>query len=141
MSGLLELTIRICTMIADKANVPFDEVLDYITSDEGAWDFHPSPDSGNDRSEADWERALASLDTAILSLLDSETEEVNIDSSLTQALESSLFSRLLPSKSQAEQEMLLSSSLRELAISGPQQTQHNGVGFTFRVSVIRQVYI
>ena len=106
VSGLLELTIRICTMISDQANVPFEEVLDYITSNEGSWDFHPSPDSGNDRSEADWERGIASLDTAILSLLDSETEEINIDSSLTQALESSLFSRLLPSKSQAEQEML-----------------------------------
>ena len=106
VSGLLELTIRICTMISDQANVPFEEVLDYITSNEGAWDFHPSPDSGNNRSEADWERSIASLDTAILSLLDPETEEINVDSSLTQALESSLFSRLLPSKSHAEQEML-----------------------------------
>ena len=106
VSGLLELTIRICTMISDQANVPFEEVLDYITSNEDAWDFRPSPDSGDDMSEADWERAIASLDTAILSLLDPETEETNIDSSLTQALESSLFSRLLPSKSQGEQEML-----------------------------------
>ena len=106
VSGLLELTIQISTMIADQANVPFEEVLEYITGNEGGWDFHSPPDSVSDRFEADWESAIASLDTAILSLLDPETEEINIDSSLTHALESTLFSRLLPTKSQAEQEML-----------------------------------
>ena len=106
VSGLLELTIRICTMIADQANVPFEEVLEYVTSNEDAWHFHPTQDSGNDRTEADWEGSIASLDTAILSLLDPETEEPNLDSNLAQALEGSLFSRLLPSKDQAEQEML-----------------------------------
>ena len=106
VSGLLELTIRICTMIADQANVPFEEVLEYVTSNEGAWDFNPTQNSGSERTEADWENATASLDTAILSLLDPETEESNIDSNLAQALDGSLFSRLLPSKDQAEQEML-----------------------------------
>ena len=106
VSGLLELTARICTMIADQANVPFEEILEYITSNEGAWDFHPTQDPGSGRTEADWESDIASLDTAILSLLDPETEEPNIDSNLAQALEGSLFSRLLSSKDQAEQEML-----------------------------------
>ena len=106
VSGLLELTIRICTMIADQANVPFEEVLEYVTSNESAWDFNPTQNSGSERTEADWESAIASLDTAILSLLDPETEESNIDSNLAQALDGSLFSRLLPSKDQAEQEML-----------------------------------
>ena len=106
VSGLLELTIRICTMIADQANVPFEEVLEYVTSNESAWDFNPTQNSGSERTEADWENAIASLDTAILSLLDPETEESNIDSNLAQALDGSLFSRLLPSKDQAEQEML-----------------------------------
>ena len=106
VSGLLELTIRICTMIADQANVPFEEVLEYVTSNESAWDFNPTQNSGSERTEANWESAIASLDTAILSLLDPETEESNIDSNLAQALDGSLFSRLLPSKDQAEQEML-----------------------------------
>ena len=106
VSGLLELTIRICTMIADQANVPFEEVLEYVTSNESAWDFNPTQNSGSERTEADWESAFASLDTAILSLQDPETEESNIDSNLAQALDGSLFSRLLPSKDQAEQEML-----------------------------------
>ena len=106
VSGLLELTIRICTMIADQANVPFEEVLEYVTSNESAWDFNPTQNSGSERTEADWESAIASLDTAILSLQDPETEESNIDSNLAQALDGSLFSRLLPSKDQAEQEML-----------------------------------
>ena len=93
-------------MIADQANVPFEEVLEYVTSNEGAWDFNPTQNSGSERTEANWESAIASLDTAILSLLDPETEESNIDSNLAQALDGSLFSRLLPSKDQAEQEML-----------------------------------
>ena len=84
----------------------FEEVLEYVTSNEGAWDFNPTQNSGSERTEADWESAIASLDTAILSLLDPETEESNIDSNLAQALDGSLFSRLLPSKDQAEQEML-----------------------------------
>ena len=106
VSGVLELTILISTRIADNANVPFDEVLEYITSNEDAWDFDPAKHSDGDTSEVDWESAIASLDSTILSLLDPDTEGASIDSDLSKALEGSLFSRLLPSKTQAEQELL-----------------------------------
>ena len=45
VSGLLELTIRICTMIADQANVPFEEVLD---RDSPYWESSGSMGSPNE---------------------------------------------------------------------------------------------
>ena len=106
VSGLLELTILICKRIADQANVPFEEVLNYITSNEQAWEFNPLSNTGSDISEVVWERDITSLDSAILALLGPETEDSSIDSGLSQALDGSLFSRLLPNRNQAEQVLL-----------------------------------
>ncbi len=104
VSGLLELTILICTRIADRADVPFEEVLEYITSNAESWSFDPT--SNSDVSEADWERAVASLDSAVLSLVEPDLEDVSLDSELSAGLESSLFSRLLQSKPQSTQDLL-----------------------------------
>ena len=106
VSGLLELAVRICTMIADQANVQFEEVLNYVTSDGHAWDFNPLSITGSETSEADWESDVASLDSAILTLLGPETEDSSIDSAFSEALEGSLFSRMLPNRDQAEQTLL-----------------------------------
>ena len=103
VSGLLELTIRICANLSDQAGVPFDEVLDYVTGHAGAWDFDYSSDEQSDTSEADWESDLASFDSAILALLGPEAEELTLEASLSKALNKSLFSRLLAHRDGVEQ--------------------------------------
>ena len=128
VSGLLELTSLICTRIADHANVQLEEVLEYITSNEGAWNFDPATNPDSDISEGDWENAIASLDSAILAVLDPKIEEDSIDTDLSKALDGSLFSRLLPSKTQAEQELLpqiVAARARHIW-SGTSATQRHG---------------
>lgn len=105
-SGLLELVVQICTRIADQANVPFEDVLDYITSDDEAWNFNPGSNVGNDVTRSDWEADIASLDSAILALLGPEGEDSDIKTNLAKALDKALFSRVLSARSQDEQTLL-----------------------------------
>ena len=93
VSGLLDLTIQVCIRIADQTNLPFEEILNYVTSNEDAWDFRPISDSEGEPEEIVWESQLASLDSAILTLLDPSIEEPSIQPKLLQALEDTLYSR------------------------------------------------
>ena len=103
VSGLLELTIRICAILSDQAGVPLGEVLDYVTGHAGAWDFEYSSDEQSDTSDVDWESDLASFDSAILALMGAEAEELTLEASLSKALDKSLFSRLLAHRDGIEQ--------------------------------------
>ena len=95
VSGLLELTIRICANLSNQAGVSFDEVLDHVTGNVSAWDFNSSSDQLSDTSDGDWESDLASLDSALLAILGPEAEESTLEASLSKALDKSLFSRSL----------------------------------------------
>ena len=95
VSGLLDITVRICQRISIKAQVPFDEVLEHVTGNEAAWEYDSDYGTEHEVSENDWETDIAVLDSAILSLLTPESEFSEIDSKLGHALEGSLFSRML----------------------------------------------
>ena len=106
VSGLLDITVRICKRISDQAQVPFNEVLEHVTGNEAVWEYDPAYGTENGISESDWEGDIAALDSALLSLLTPESELVEIDSNLGQALEGSLFSRMLLRRNQEDRTTL-----------------------------------
>ena len=136
VSGLLDLTVQICERISDRAQVPFNEVLEHVTGNEAVWEYDPAYDTENEISESDWEGDIAALDSALLSLLTPESELVEIDSNLGQALEGSLFSRMLLHRSQEDRTTLpgfLAERARYIWLNtsvGQRQGYHSaGVGY------------
>jgi hypothetical protein len=94
-SGLLQLAALIFDRIARAVGVSLEEVVEYVTGHGDAWDFSDLAKDNTGVSAAEWERDIASVDAAILVLLDADTEETNLDVELDAALEGSFFSRQL----------------------------------------------
>ena len=89
-SGILKLAISIFGAISAKTGRLWDEVADYLTGNSMAWD--SLADSGGDHEEADseWDRELASLDSAILGLIEPDASADSIKSELSASLDGSL---------------------------------------------------
>jgi hypothetical protein len=94
-SGILQLSVNIFRRIAKKAGVKVAEVIDYVTGHDEAWNFDTTQEDKLYADEASWNRDIASLDVAILALLDGETADDDVETELQSVLEGSLFSREL----------------------------------------------
>jgi hypothetical protein len=105
-SGLLLLAIKIYTRIAQVAGVSLGNVVDYITGNANAWDFDSYSLDNLEISDTEWDRDIASLDSAILVLLDAETADDDIEPALEHVLEGSLFARQLAQKEEIVQSLL-----------------------------------
>jgi len=109
-SGLLRLIATLLSRMVQKSGAAdADRLLEYIAG-QAAWDF---PELGAESAkEADearqrWERHLASLDTAIFSLLgETVTSEADIEARLDEILQASLFQRRLARNEQDMQRLL-----------------------------------
>ena len=66
-SGILELTITLFNRLEEMTGISTDELIEHVTGQDAGWDFI-APSSEADLSEIDWERDLASLDSAVLAL-------------------------------------------------------------------------
>lgn len=95
ISGLLRLAWKIYKRVSDTAGIPLEEVVDYVTGHGESWDFEEPVESKGNIASTAWERDVASLDTAILALLDADTAEADIELALEGVLRGSLFSRQL----------------------------------------------
>ncbi len=105
-SGILKLSINIFKRIAAKAGIKFSEVLEYVANQDNAWDFEAAKREQVDVDEQGWNRDIASLDSAILALLDRETDESAVEDELRAVLEGSLFSRELAKQHEKVQQLL-----------------------------------
>ncbi|MBK7670730.1 MAG: DEAD/DEAH box helicase [bacterium] len=105
-SGILELSLNIYGRIATVAGVPLEELVEYVTGNSTAWDFSGAAAEKFEISAADWDRDLASLDAAILALLDAGADGVELARSLDGALAGSLFARQLHQYHEAEQKLI-----------------------------------
>lgn len=94
-SGLLLLANKIFQKISDIVGAPLEEVIEYLTGHGDVWDFTDSQLEQVEMKLEDWEHDIASLDAAILALLDTGIEEECLDNELDNVLEGSLFSRKL----------------------------------------------
>lgn len=91
----MQLAWNIYTRIAKAGGVTLDEAINYITGRGDSWDFKDLVAGNLEVSAEEWERDIASLDAAILSLLDASTADTSVEQSIDQALEGSLFTRQL----------------------------------------------
>jgi len=94
-SGLLRLAALLFERIARAADVSIEEVIEYVTGHGEAWDYTELASERTEVSESEWERDVASLDAAILGLLDVETAIDEIERQLDVVLDGSLFTRQL----------------------------------------------
>jgi hypothetical protein len=105
-SGLLQLTDTLFNQISNASGASKDEVIEYVTGYGDAWDLTDSQLEHVGMKQVNWERELASLDAAILALLDVSIEEEDLDIEFDSVLEGSLFTRLLAQKEQSLQLLL-----------------------------------
>ncbi len=108
VSGILQLTIRVCLRIAHIAGVAVEEVVDYVTGHSEAWDFSDAVADKFGVSAGEWDRDVASLDSAILALLNAETPGDDLETALDAVLKGSLFYRQLVQCKEAHQGLLRS---------------------------------
>lgn len=104
-SGILKLSVNIFKRIAAKAGIKSAEVLEYVANQDKAWAFDTAQ-RPLDVDEQGWNRDVASLDAALLALLDAETEDDAVDTALHTVLEGSLFTRELERETTKVQELV-----------------------------------
>ena len=105
-SGILQLAVKIYERIAKATGIPIGEVVEYLTGHGEGWNFSGATADKVDVTAAEWERDIASLDSAILALLDAETPEDELEPALNGVLDGSLFSRRLQQNEAKVQELL-----------------------------------
>lgn len=105
-SGILQLSLKIYQRIAVVAGVPLEELVEYVTGNSSAWGFSDAAAEKLEISAADWDRDLASIDAAILALLDAGTDDDELAYSLDGALAGSLFSRQVEHYQEAEKKLI-----------------------------------
>ena len=98
-SGLLRLVITLVQRMHKKVGGSREQLVEYIVNNADAWSFPEvageSP-ADRERAQADWDNYLATLDTAILSLIgDNDIEDADIPAALDDILQSSLWERRL----------------------------------------------
>lgn len=105
-SGLLKLAKIIFDNISNAVGLSSEDAIEYITGHGEAWDFTSAQAEKIGLKLTDWERDLASMDAAILALLEVDTEVGRLDEELPLVLEGSLFSRQLVNLEQQIQILL-----------------------------------
>ena len=98
-SGLLRLVATLLSRMSACVGGDTDQLLEYVVNNAEAWTF---PEKANEKPEdreralTDWERHVATLDTAILSLIgENDIPDEGIEAALDDILQSSLWHRRL----------------------------------------------
>ncbi|HHA2918054.1 DEAD/DEAH box helicase [Stenotrophomonas maltophilia] len=98
-SGLVQLVAVLLTRMHARIGGDINQLVDYVVNSAAAWTFpeirNEEPEDRN-RALADWERHVATLDTAILSLIgENDIPNEGIEAALDDILQSSLWQRRL----------------------------------------------
>lgn len=98
-SGLVRLVIVLLTRMSARIGGDLNQLVEYVVNNAAAWTF---PEIANENQEdreralADWEQHVATLDTAILSLVgENDIPDEGIEAALDDILQSSLWHRRL----------------------------------------------
>ena len=98
-SGLVRLVAMLLTRMRSRIGGDLNQLVEYVVNNAAAWTF---PEVANEKPEereralADWERHVATLDTAILSLIgENDIPDEGIETALDDILQSSLWHRRL----------------------------------------------
>ena len=98
-SGLVQLVTVLLSRMGAQIGSDLNQLIEYVVNNAAAWTFpevaNEKPDD-RERALADWERHVATLDTAILSLIgENDTPDEEIEAALDDVLQSSLWHRRL----------------------------------------------
>lgn len=109
-SGLVQLVAVLLTRMRARIGGNLGQLTEYVVNNAEAWTF---PELASEEPEerkralAEWERQVATLDTAILSLIgDHDIEDDEIEAALDDVLQSSLWQRRLLRKDEQVQQVL-----------------------------------
>nr|WMC98312.1 DEAD/DEAH box helicase [Aminobacter aminovorans] len=98
-SGLIQLILALLTRMHARLGGNLDQLMDYVVNNAAAWTFPEVPREKadkRDRALNEWERHMATLDTAILSLIgEADVPEDQVEATLDNILQSSLWQRRL----------------------------------------------
>ena len=109
-SGLVQLVAALLSRMGARIGGDLNQLLEYIVNNAAAWNF---PEVANEKPEdrqralADWQQQVATLDTAILSLIGAnDIPDEGIEAALDDVLQSSLWQRRLMRRNQQVQQIL-----------------------------------
>lgn len=132
-SGLVLLVTALLTRMHESVGGDLDHLVQYVTNNADAWRF---PEVANekidDRAQAvsAWERHIATLDTAILSLLgESDIPDEEVEQALDDILQSSLWQRRLLRQNLVAQQILKSGLVSRSRLIWAQTTSPQRKGY------------
>lgn len=109
-SGLVRLVAALLARMRERIGGDLDQLVEYVVNNAAAWTF---PEVANEKPEdraralAEWERHVATLDTAVLSLIgENDIPDDGIEAALDTILQSSLWQRRLLRQSEPVQQAL-----------------------------------
>jgi len=109
-SGLVLLVGALLNRMHARIGGDLDQLVEYVVNNAAAWTFPEIADEkqeDRERALADWERNLATLDTAILSLIgEHDIPDDGIEAALDDILQSSLWQRRLLRQNEQVQQVL-----------------------------------
>lgn len=98
-SGLIQLISSLLTRMQARLGCDLNQLIDYVVNNAAAWAFPEIVEEKVDKRERalnDWKRHMATLDTAILSLIgEADVPDDQIEAALDNILQSSLWQRRL----------------------------------------------
>lgn len=114
-SGLVQLITSLLLRMHKSIGGDLDTLIDYVVNNAAAWTFPEVAKEKAPRRERihkEWEQSIATLDTAILSLIgETDVADQDIETALDAVLQSSLWHRRLLRQSEASQAALRSTLL------------------------------
>lgn len=132
-SGLALLVSALLSRMHARVGGNPNQLVDYVVNNAAAWDF---PEIANEKPEdreralADWERHVASLDTAILSLIgEDDIPDEGIEAALDNILQSSLWQRRLLRQNENVQQVLKAGLLSRSRLIWSQSTAARRRGY------------
>ena len=109
-SGLVQLVVALLTRMNARIGGDLPQLMEYVVNNAEAWSFPElatEAPKDRERAIADWERHVATLDTAILSLIgDHDIPDDRIEAALDDVLQSSLWQRRLLRRDELAQQVL-----------------------------------
>lgn len=132
-SGLVRLVATLLLRMRARIGGGLNQLVEYVVNNAAAWTF---PEIANEKPEdreralADWERHVATLDTAILSLIgENDIPDEGIEFALDDILQSSLWHRRLQRKNEQVQQVLKAALLSRSRLIWSQSTTSRRRGY------------
>lgn len=132
-SGLVRLVITLLMRMHRRTGGNLEQLVQYVLNNAEAWSF---PEVANEsiedreRAHGDWDRHVATLDTAILSLIgENDIPDDGIAAALDNILESSLWERRLARRSEDDRQALKAALLSRSQLIWSQSTAARRRGY------------